>query len=171
RRASRTPLAMPGFDRWTGTDALRAFLLLSLAACTDADTFETVARECYERGDSVEQQSWLKTLQLLPDGGRFLTVAIDACRTNILPQFEAIACENAYPARSFPDLHFNQLVLKSMFMGLALDRIVDLDDRLNPELSRMALDYAAERRAAGRTIPADIARALTHDVRAEASLP
>ena len=171
RRTIRTPLATPRFTAWTGTDAARALLLLLVAERVGADAFETIARECYDRGDSREQQSWLKALPLFPDAARYLPIAIDACRTNIVPQFEAIACENPYPARYFPDLHFNQLVLKSMFMGVALARIVDLDDRLNPELSRMALDYAAERRAAGRTIPADIARALARDVRSEAALP
>ena len=39
---------------------------------------------------------------------------------------------------------FNQLVLKAMFTGVALERIVGLSRRVNPELSRMARDYAAE---------------------------
>jgi len=38
--------------------------------------------------------------------------------------------------------------------------VVGLETRLNPELSRMARDYAAERTAAGRTVPADIALAI-----------
>ena len=49
-----------------------------------------------------------------------------------------------------------------MFIGVSLERIVDLPRRRNPELSRMARDYAAERRAAGRTVPPDLALAL-HD--------
>jgi hypothetical protein len=31
-----------------------------------------------------------------------------------------------------------------------------LRERLNPELARMASDFAAERRAAGRSVPADL---------------
>jgi hypothetical protein len=46
--------------------------------------------------------------------------------------------------------------MKSLFNGVPLARIVGLAGRRNAELSRMAADYAAERRAAGRTIPADI---------------
>ena len=34
---------------------------------------------------------------LLPGPEQFLPIAVDACRTNILPLFEAIACENPYP--------------------------------------------------------------------------
>src|SRR5258706_2370923 len=169
--SERTTLAStaPGslFDRWTADEAGRAVLLLTLAERTGTDQFATAAIECYERGDSREQQSWLKALPLLPGPESFLNVAIDACRTNILPQFECIACENPYPGRYFPDLNFNQLVLKAMFNGISLARIVGLNGRSNSELSRMALDYAAERRAAGRSVPADLALALTKDARTE----
>ena len=158
------------FDRWTSDDAGRAVLLLTLAERSGTDPFATTAIECYERGDSREQQSWLKALLLLPGSERFLSVAIDACRTNILPQFESIACENPYPERYFPELNFNQLVLKAMFNSISLARIVGLSGRLNSELSRMALDYAAERRAAGRSVPADLALALTRAARTEEHL-
>ena len=157
-------------DGWTCDDALRAVLLLSVAELVGPDELCVIAIECYERGDSREQQSWLKALPLLPDAERFLSVAIDACRTNIVPQFEAIACGTPYPARYFPEPNFNQLVLKALFVGVALERIVGLESRLNPELTRMALDYAAERRAAGRSVPADLPLALTPEAAAEEQL-
>ena len=74
----------------------------------------------------------------------------------MLTIFEAIACENPYPARHFPELNFNQMVLKAAFNGVALARVVGLSSRLNAELARMASDYASERRAAGRSVPADL---------------
>jgi hypothetical protein len=157
-------------DGWTCDDALRAALLLSTGEVIGPDDLFVIAIECYERGDSREQQSWLKALPLLPNAERFLSVAIDACRTNIAPQFESIACGNPYPARHFPETNFNQLVLKAMFVGVPLARIVGLEGRLNPELARMARDYAAERRAAGRTVPADLPLALTREALAEEQL-
>jgi len=42
-----------------------------------------------------------------------------------------------------------------------LERIVGLQSRVNAELTRMATDFAAERRAAGRSVPADIGLAMT----------
>ena len=98
---------------------------------------------------------------MLPDPSQYLPLAIDACRTNILPLFEAVACENPYPSRHFPERNLNQLVLKALFNGVALVRIVGLETRANAELTRMATDYAAERAAAGRSIPADISLAQT----------
>lgn len=163
--------AAPGmsFDAWTCDDGLRAALLLSLAAHVTPDDLVAIAIECYERGDSREQESWLKALPMMPHAERFLSVAVDACRTNILPLFEAIACDNPYPERYFPELHFNQLVMKSMFMGVSLSRVVGLERRVNAELSRMANDFAAERRAAGRPVPPDLGLALA-DTRTEGQL-
>jgi len=107
----------------------------------------------------MEQASWCRAVFLLPDPQQYLAQVIDACRTNILPLFESIACENPYPAAFFPERNFNQLVLKAMFNNVALARIVGLATRRNAELSRMATDYAAEHTAAGRSVPADIALA------------
>jgi len=59
------------------------------------------------------------------------------------------------------------MVLKAMFNGVPLSRIIGLESRLNSELTRMALDYAAERRAAGRAVPADLSLALTPDALTE----
>jgi len=160
--AERRPFDAAGLDvgRWTLDDFARAALLASAADRLAAAAFEDAAAACYERGDAREQQSWLKALSVQPDPERFLRLAIDACRTNIVPLFESIACENPYPARFFPERNFNQMVLKSLFNSIALTRIVGLPGRLNAELSRMAGDYAAERRAAGRTVPADIGMAM-----------
>jgi hypothetical protein len=150
-------------DRWTVDDAARAFLLLSAAQRLGPEAFVHLAIECYERGDSREQQSWLRGISLLPEADRFTAVAVDACRTNIVPLFEAIACENPYPARHFPERQFNQLVLKALFNSIALARIVGLQTRVNADLSRMARDYAAERRAAARPVPSDISMAMIDD--------
>lgn len=141
-------------------DLGRALALLELADQWPDDVFFKAAVACYEQGDAREQQSWLRALPLFPKPERFLACAYDACRTNITPVFEAIACENPFPSAHYSELHFNQLVLRSMFLGVALDRIVGRAGRLNPTLTRMAEDFAAERRAAGRPVPGDLALAL-----------
>lgn len=152
-----------GFERWTEDDAARALLLMAWwRQSNGGPAFVAAAMACLEEGDAREQQSWLRALPLWPEAAAFLPQAIESCRTNIIPVFEALACENPYPHAHFPERNFNQLVLKALFNSIALSRVVGLDSRLNPELSRMARDYAAERRAAGRAVPADIALAL-HD--------
>lgn len=156
-----------GFERWAREDAARALLLIARRhQGRTGDAFVQDAVECYEHGDAREQQSWLHAIPLWPEAKSFLPYAIDACRTNIVPVFEALACENPYPAAHFPDRNFNQVVLKAMFNSIALKRIVGLRSRLNADLSRMARDYAAERSAAGRSVPADIHLAM-HDAAEE----
>ena len=174
-KAGRAPLALAdtalqqlraagpgvGFERWTQDDAARALLLMARRN-QSAGSFVEAALACFDQGDAREQQSWLRALPLWPETAPFLPHAIDACRTNIIPVFESLACENPYPAAHFPERNFNQMVLKALFNSIPLARVVALSSRLNPELSRMARDYAAERTAAGRTVPADIALAF-HD--------
>src|SRR5690606_31029984 len=110
----------------------------------------------FEGGELGEQVSFLRTLALLPEPGRFQGVAVSACRTNATEVFEAIACENAYPAAHFPQLNFNQLVMKAVFMEVELRRVVGLSSRVDRELVRMARDFESERRAAGRAVPDDL---------------
>ncbi|HLH30261.1 MAG TPA: EboA domain-containing protein, partial [Terriglobia bacterium] len=130
-------------DHWATDDAGRALILLSLTDREPQDYAACVQR-CYDLGDSREQQSWLRGLAVLPGGELFIETAIDACRTSILSVFEAIACENRYPAAYFPELNFNQMVLKCLFNGIELSRVAGLSHRLNSELTRMATEYAME---------------------------
>lgn len=159
--ASRLEELAPGisFAEWGSDEFARAVMLLSLEEPV-GETRHGLIYQCYEKGDSREQESWLRILPLLPDCESFLDTAIDACRTNIIPVFEAIACENPYPLRYFPDPNFNQVVLKALFSGLAIGRIVGLESRFNAKLSLMCGDYVSEREAAGRSVPTDIWLAL-----------
>lgn len=168
-RTMHPELARVPRDHLTLEDAGRVLLLLTRYAAVPGSSRDHTAAaiDCYEQGDTGEQQSWLRTVALLPEPAQFLPVVVDACRTSIVPLFEAVACENPYPAAHFPERNFNQMVLKALFNGIALNRIVDLPSRLNPELSRMASDYADERRAAGRSIPVDISLAMSHSMAAQ----
>jgi hypothetical protein len=141
---------------WSADEAARAALLLRGAAAQPSAAFAALVDDLYQHGDNRERQAILRTLAWLPDPERFLALAVEACRTSIQPVFEAIACENGYPAAHFPDLNFNQMVLKALFTGVGLRRIVGLQGRITGELRRMAAGYASERRAAGRSVPADI---------------
>jgi hypothetical protein len=167
KHVGRAPIGDREYDRWTADDAARCVLLVGVAERMEPQAFAAAATECFERGDSREQQSWLRALSLMPEPERFRATAIDACRTNIVPLFESIACENPYPARYFPEPNFNQMVLKAMFNNIALARIVGLSDRSNVELTRMAAYSGADRRAAGRSVPPDIALAMHRTIHEE----
>src|SRR5262249_10116714 len=118
---------------------------------------ERVVTDAYRGGDSDERCAVLRALPLLPAPERFIALAADACRSSVRPIFEALACENPFPARHLSALHFNQMILKALFLDVPLARVLGLDARRSDELVRMARDYAAERRAAGRPVSADLA--------------
>jgi hypothetical protein len=50
------------------------------------------------------------------------------------------------------------MVLKALFVGSPLHLIQGLDSRANYELARMLIDYAHERWAASRSVPAELWR-------------
>ncbi len=138
---------------WSARDLARGALLLAARAVVDTSQHVGLAREAFQRGDSAERIALLRTLPLLPEAERFVEIAVEACRTHVQDVFEAIACENPFAQRHFSDASFNQLVLKALFVGVPLERILGWRERNNAELRRMVTDYAAERRAAGRAVP------------------
>ena len=142
-------------ERWTVLEALRVALILAHPDLADA-SFATTLEECFRFADQGELCALYRSLGHLPGGERFTWRAGEGCRTNIRPVFEAVACDTPYPARHFDDLAWRQLVLKAIFVGAPLWRVHGLDRRLSPELARMALDFADERRSAGRPVPPEL---------------
>lgn len=156
--ALRSAGVMWSIDGWTIDQLGRVAMLALVSQRLSPTELEWTLSACYCHGDSRERQAVLRALPFMEWAERFIPLAVDACRTNEVPIFEAIACENPFPSTLFPDLNFNQMVLKALFMGVALGRIFALDRRRTPELARMAEGYASERRAAGRSVPSDIGR-------------
>jgi|APSaa5957512535_1039671.scaffolds.fasta_scaffold03896_6 hypothetical protein len=141
---------------WQLDNVARTALLLRALSLLPGEEQAAFVRQVYLRGDFREQAAVLQSLSFLPRPEQFLELAIDACRTNVLDVFEAIACENAYPAAMFPEAAFNQMVLKAIFLAVLVGRITDLGNRATPELKRMVVAFASERRAAGRAVPDDV---------------
>jgi hypothetical protein len=146
--------SMPG--PWRRRDLGRAIVLLHVLSRLPDDRHVALVAGLVRRGEIGEQCTMLRILPTLPAPGRFVDAAVDACRTNAEPVFASIAAFNPYPAAFFSDLAFDQMVLKAVFIGLPVEQIVGLRDRVTATTARMAADYAAERRAAGRSVPADV---------------
>ena len=165
RAAFQRAFSSAGRRLGDGAHAGRIELLVEAAAAVTIDELVELADGCFRTGDNDERRAVLGALDRLPAPERFVPLAVSACRTNVVPVFEAIACENPFAARHFPQDAFNQLVLKALFVGVATDRIAGLADRITPELVRMAAAYASERRAAGRPVSDDCERLATHAAR------
>lgn len=149
-------MGLPPLSGWTLAEVGRAALLSCAMGVLPVEERVAFIDDTYRRGDSGEQRALLRALSFLPHPDRFLATAVEGCRTNVQTVFEAIACDNDYPARYFPDRSFNQMVLKALFTGAPLGRIVGLAGRVTLELTRMVEDYTRELQTAGRRVPGDI---------------
>jgi hypothetical protein len=138
--------------RWGLLDSLRIDLLLAWPDQCD-DAFLVAFEHCFQYADLGESCALYRALPLLPHGERFIWRAGEGCRSNVRALFEAVACDSPYPARHFDPTAWQQLVIKAVFVDAPLWRVQGLDARLSPELARMALDLADERRSAGRSVP------------------
>jgi len=155
RYARRVPLSGPSaingacLDSWNQLELLRVSLLLARRDLQE-EGFSQDFESLFRFADEGESRALYRSIAFLPDPGRFVWRAGEGCRSNMLTIFNAVALDSPYPAKYFDDTAWNQLVMKAVFIEAQLDRIMGLDDRLSPELTRMALDYAAERKSAGR---------------------
>lgn len=135
----------------------RVALLLACCERLPAGAHVEMVEEVYRAGEEREKVAVLQALPVLPEPGRFVAIGRDACRSNTMTLFEAIACENPYPSRHFDDEGWNQMIMKAVMNRIPLARVAGLRERHNAELDRMARAYESERRAAGRPVPEDLA--------------
>lgn len=137
-----TALRLAGVDwpleGWTWDELLRAALLLSASARLPRERYVEMVETCYRQGDAGLRRAVLRSLAMLPGPVSFVPLALDACRGEELPVFEALACGNPFPAAHFTRHNFCQLALRAAYCGLELSRIIGLDRRSDPELSRLA---------------------------------
>ncbi|QGN47384.1 EboA domain-containing protein [Micromonospora sp. WMMD558] len=145
RRCGRAEL--PDLPGWTADEAARALLLAALPADHAAH-----AEALYRTGDAAEKRAVLKALPLLPVGGAGVPLLHDAIRTN---DTRLVAAALGRYARHLDPAAWRQAVLKCVFTGVPLAVVADLYARADGELAAMLAALAAERAAAGRTMPAD----------------
>lgn len=135
-------------------DAVRVLILH--AARAD----EKTATRVYDRGDAAERRAVLRALPHLDLGPGAVPLVEDALRTNDTRLVAAAL--GAYAAEHLGAHAWRQAVLKCLFTGVPADEIAGLAERAagDGELARMLTDYARERTAAGRAVPADLDRIL-----------
>ncbi|WP_298769806.1 EboA domain-containing protein [uncultured Shewanella sp.] len=115
---------------------------------------------CVRYSDDNEKQAVVKGLELLDRNGSCKALIVDLCRTNNTALFAAIALSNAWPAKHFSDVEFEQMLLKALFSDFNIDLIVGLKKRHSQRLSQLAFDYLSERALAQRSWPCSIYSAI-----------
>ena len=143
-------------ETWALDQASRTLMLLWHAQNVSPDEFEGDLALLFQTGEIRELVCLYQSLPFLPHPVAYLHHAEEGIRTNMQPVFTALAHHNTYPADQLEENFFNQLVLKSIFMGLSILPIYHLGERANPALTAMLCDFARERTAAHRMIPVEL---------------
>ncbi|MFJ7330510.1 EboA domain-containing protein [Streptomyces cyaneofuscatus] len=135
-------------------DSVRSLLLSEARAPLPSVT------RLYEQGTAAERRAVLLTLHRLALGSSALPLVEDALRTNDTRLVAAAV--GPYAAAHLDPHAWRHAVLKCLFTGVPLTAVARLDERArgDAELARMLDDFAAERTAAGREVPADLRTAL-----------
>jgi hypothetical protein len=121
----------------------------------------TAVTRLYQRGTGAERRAVLLALPhlpLTPDTG--VPLVEDALRTN---DTRLVAAAVGPYAAAHLDAHtWRHAVLKCLFTGVPAAAVAHLADRArgDGELARMLTDFAAERTAAGRSVPDDLQHVL-----------
>ncbi|TLM75163.1 sugar phosphate isomerase/epimerase [Pseudarthrobacter sp. NamB4] len=167
RRLGRGPLrpeADPsGILFGTTSDHARGQLIARLRDILPEEELAETLLALYDGGDSAERRGVLRGLGALAAGSPKLPAAVvaaglrmttEALRTNESGLVAAAA--GPFAAAHLDQHSWRHAVLKLVFLGISLTAVTDLRERADDELARMAGDFAAERRAAGRPVPDDV---------------
>lgn len=154
-------LLREGFNpsKWTIDTAVRVYFLLKYSEGNE-ETFKEKFKQLYKFADGQEAIALFSGLPLFPSSTELTNIVTNALRTNVKSEFESIAHHNPYPFEQFNTNAWNNLVLKSLFIGVMLNPIFGLDKRINFELARILKDYANERWAAKRFVSPELWRCV-----------
>ncbi|MFH9613070.1 EboA domain-containing protein [Streptomyces pratensis] len=146
-------------------DSVRALLLVEARAGLTAVT------RLYEQGTAAERRAVLLTLHRLDLGATALPLVEDALRTNDTRLVAAAV--GPYGAAHLDAHGWRHAVLKCLFTEVPVEALDRLGERAggDAELARMLGDFAAERTAAGRAVPAGLRTVLDLTAPAPATAP
>ncbi|MCF2493587.1 EboA domain-containing protein [Dyadobacter chenhuakuii] len=150
---------IPGFsvEGWSLVRLARVWLLTQLDP-SDKEDYVKDIETLFDTAEMNELVALYAALPVLSYPDQWLFRATDAVRSNMGFVFDAIALHNPYPEKHFSELAWNQLVLKTIFNDKPIHFIEGLDNRANEKLAMTLSDFAHERWAAGRSVPAQVWR-------------
>lgn len=144
---------------WSTDQLARTLLLLGLAERGKPEFMDKLDK-LFTSSDLGEGVALYQSLPVLPYPDDLTDRAAEGIRTNITSIFNAVALRNPYPADFFDDDAWNQMILKSLFVGSPIYPIMGVDKRANKPLARMLVEYAHERWSAGRDVSPELWRSV-----------
>lgn len=148
-----------GPSHWSMDQLSRTLLILGLAE-RDKQEFIDKLNKLFVSADLSENIALYKSLPVLPYPDDLTDRAAEGIRSNITDVFNAVALYNPFPADFFDEDAWNQVILKSLFVGSPVYLIQGVDKRRNESLARMLVEYAHERWSAGREVSPELWRSV-----------
>jgi hypothetical protein len=144
--------------RPAGLGVAQAARLALLVASHDGNEAAFAARmlALCRAGSLQEVIGYYRGLPIFPGAGALLEVAREGARSAIQPVFDSVALDSPYPAEMFDESGWNQMVLKSLFIGSSPSAIHGLTQRANPRLAVTLVEYAHERWSARRPVSPEL---------------
>jgi hypothetical protein len=139
-------------SKWNSSTLSRALFLHEINI--DQDQFKELFL-CADHGESIDLYLLLPSVEDLPRESKLRQLQ-EGLRSNSTSIFEACAMGSAWPSTILENDPWNQMVLKTLFLGLNPLHIPEQASRKNPDLDQMLLRFASERAFASRSIPEEL---------------
>ena len=114
--------------------------------------------QLYDEGDTESRAACLRALNYIEDVDveSGLKMVLDAGRTYLNELLIAAWCHNPFSSRWLNEHDYHKAVLKALFLEIPVEAFIGLEARADLELAQSLCEYADERLAAGRGIPAPV---------------
>ncbi len=142
---------------WPADQLGRIYLMLCYAD-QQREEFLDKIEKIFISSDWGEAEALYRGLPLYPHPQAFKERTAEGVRSNITPVFNAIALNNPYPKDHLDEGAWNQIVLKALFVGSPVYKILGIDERANKTLAKILVEYAHERWSAGRPVSPELWR-------------
>lgn len=151
----------PGLDirRWSVDVTARIALMHRVAMLAPEQFADRFVAFC-QTADLAESVALYTGIAIYPRSSALDHQVGEGLRSNITAVFESIAHYNPFPAETFDEHRWNQMVLKALFIGSRLDPVQGIDRRANVALADLLCGYARERRLANRSINPELWRGV-----------
>lgn len=144
-------------SHWNIDQAARSLMISALSERSKDEFFDKLEK-LFTSSDVEEAVALYQSLPVLPYPDDLQKRAAEGIRSNMTSVFNAVALRNPYPADYLDEDAWNQIVLKSLFVGSPLYLIQGIDRRSNEILAHMLVEYAHERWSAGREVSPELWR-------------
>lgn len=142
-------------ESWNLSQLVRTSLILGYAR-HQPEQFKNAMDKIFNAADTYELITLYEALPLFPNPETFLLHATNGIRNNMVSVIDAIALNNPYPSEFFNEIAWNQLVLKTFFVGSQIAKVIGLKRRANSELGKALMNTVEERFAADRPIQLEV---------------